>query len=175
MARDNDLKKTADPIRDDRTDRHTEEVRLEQMDELLLEAFMNAALPPVPKIPGWHCCWLSATNQYDTIESRKRLGYVPVEPEDVPGYEGMGNRSADYPGVISVNEMLLYKIPQASFERIMDLFHKKKPEEYDERLRANLELMQSGQLSKGQSIVKEIGDGTNELLKRPTRASGSGW
>ena len=41
------------------------------------------ALPKVPVIPGWHCCWLSTTHNTDTPYARMRIGYQPVAADPV--------------------------------------------------------------------------------------------
>ena len=38
------------------------------------DEWTQSALPKAPEIPGWHVCWLSTTNAYDTIDKRIRLG-----------------------------------------------------------------------------------------------------
>ena len=77
---------------DDRLAERVEEVktRFTASDEDIarrerLEAFrdkwQNSALPDLPKdaIPGFHLCWLSTTNTYDSIDKRMALGYEPVK------------------------------------------------------------------------------------------------
>ena len=51
------------------------------------EEWTQSALPKVPDIPGWHLCWLSTTNSYDSIDKRIRLGYVPVKADELPGFD----------------------------------------------------------------------------------------
>ena len=51
------------------------------------EEWTQSALPKLPDIDGWHLCWLSTTNSYDSIDKRMRLGYVPVKADELPGYE----------------------------------------------------------------------------------------
>ena len=43
------------------------------------EEMTQSALPKLPSMDGWHLCWLSTTNSYDSIDKRMRLGYVPVK------------------------------------------------------------------------------------------------
>ena len=43
------------------------------------EEWTQSALPKLPNMDGWHPCWLSTTNSYDSIDKRIRLGYVPVK------------------------------------------------------------------------------------------------
>ena len=59
-----------------------------------LEAFrdkwQNSALPDLPPgvIPGFHLCWLSTTNNYDSIDKRLALGYEPVKASELgKGFE----------------------------------------------------------------------------------------
>ena len=144
--------------------------------QMLREEFLQQALPTTPKIKGFHTCWLSQTNQYDTIQRRMRLGYVPVKPEEIGnmGFDVAVQKGGDYAGLIVVNEMVLFKIPQSLYERFMKVMHEDLPNEQDDKLRANLELIKSGQLSKGHSIVREIGDGTDEVLRNSAEGRKSG-
>jgi len=43
------------------------------------DEWTQSALPNVPELQGWHLCWLSTTNGYDSIDKRMRLGYTPVK------------------------------------------------------------------------------------------------
>jgi len=51
------------------------------------QQFFQSALPDLPEIPGYHVCWLTTTNPRDSIHSRRSLGYTPVEPHEVPGWD----------------------------------------------------------------------------------------
>ena len=46
------------------------------------EEMTQSALPKLDPLPGWHLCWLSTTNSYDSIDKRMRLGYVPVKSDE---------------------------------------------------------------------------------------------
>ena len=66
-----------------------------------LEAFrdkwQNSALPDIPEnaIPGFHLCWLSTTNNYDSIDKRMALGYEPVKAAELgKGFETLGKMSS---------------------------------------------------------------------------------
>lgn len=48
------------------------------------DEWTQTALPKTPDLPGWHLCWLSTTNSYDSIDKRIRLGYIPVKSEEFP-------------------------------------------------------------------------------------------
>ena len=71
------------------------------------EEWTQSALPKLPAMDGWHLCWLSTTNSYDSIDKRIRLGYIPVKPEEIPGYENYRVKAGEYVGYIACNEMLL--------------------------------------------------------------------
>ena len=86
-----------------------------------LEAFrdkwQNSALPDLPPgiLPGFHLCWLSTTNNYDSIDKRMALGYEPVKASELgKGFEALGKMSSGkFEGCISCNEMVLFKIGRA--------------------------------------------------------------
>jgi len=143
----------------------------------LRSEFLQQALPSPPALDGFHTCWLSTTNQYDTIARRVRLGYEPVKPSDIPGHDLATMKTGEYAGMIAVNEMLLYKIPQVVYEDMMALFHHELPNEQEEMLKANIELMAGGSLSKGMPLISEadMGDGTAELIKRRSGRAPTDW
>lgn len=100
-------------------------------DSVRLDAFrqslFQAALPDIPPIPGWHVCWLTTTNPSDSINSRRKLGYVPVELSDVPGYHFDTLKSGDHEGCIGVNEMVAFKLPMHLYEMYMREAHHDRP------------------------------------------------
>jgi hypothetical protein len=89
---DERLKKSADEGRENRamTDRvitENREVSENERVEMFRQNLFQSSLPDLPDLPGWHMCWLTTTNSRDSIQMRIRLGYEPVKPEDVPGWE----------------------------------------------------------------------------------------
>ncbi|MFM7856894.1 MAG: hypothetical protein ACKO96_34450, partial [Flammeovirgaceae bacterium] len=80
--------------------------------KMFSDEWTQSALPNAPVIPGWHVCWLSTTNSYDSIDKRIRLGYVPVKAEEIQGYENYRVKAGEYEGYVACNEMLLFKIPE---------------------------------------------------------------
>lgn len=144
----------------------------DEVEEFLRNEFINQVLPTVPAIPGYHICWLSTTNQYDTIAYRMRLGYVPVTQDDIPHFQSTTIKTGEYSGMLGVNEMLLFKIPETLYQRIMKVFHHDRPAQEEERLRANLEDLQH---HKGQPMIAEMGDGTEELLRHRTGRAPAHW
>ena len=53
--------------------------------EAFRDRWQNSALPDLPEgaIPGFHLCWLSTTNNYDSIDKRMALGYEPVKASEL--------------------------------------------------------------------------------------------
>jgi hypothetical protein len=91
-----------------------EAVKRERL-EAFRDKWSNNALPDVPGglLPGMHLCWLSTTNQYDSIDKRIALGYEPVKAAELgKGFEHLGKMSSGkFEGCISCNEMILFKLP----------------------------------------------------------------
>lgn len=105
------------------------------------EEFTQEALPKPPDIPGFHLCWLSTTNSYDPIHKRMRMGYQPVTADEVPGFEHMKVKSGEHTGLISVNEMVLYKLPLDVYNDYMAEMHHYQPLEEAGNLRVKAEAM----------------------------------
>ena len=128
------------------------------------EEWTQSALPSVPDIPGWHLCWLSTTNSYDSIDKRIRLGYVPVKADELPGFENYRVKAGEQTGFIACNEMLLYKIPMDHYQDIMSHFHHEQPLEEAEKIRRNAE-EQVGRDSSGKRLGQVEGEGLGEIDK----------
>ena len=143
----------------------TDEDRL----SILRNEFINQALPSVPPLRGFHLVWLSTTNQYDSLQHRARLGYTPVKAGEFPqrDFASLTIRDGAYKDCIGVNEMLLCKIPEELYQKIMNVVHGELPDREDEKLQANIARLSDPNMGKGSSLVRELGDGTEELLKRP--------
>jgi hypothetical protein len=124
------------------------------------------ALPKVPEMPGWHPCWLSTTNSYDTIDKRMRLGYVPVKAEEIPGYDNYRVKSGEHVGHISCNEMLLFKIPMDVYQDYMLQMHHEMPNEESDKIRVQVEQLQGGQDSSGKNLGAVEGDGLRQLSRK---------
>ena len=121
---DERLKKSADEGRENRamTDRvitENREVSENERVEMFRQNLFQSSLPDLPDLPGWHMCWLTTTNSRDSIQMRIRLGYEPVKPEDVPGWEYASLKTGDWQGFIGVNEMLALKLPMSLYEKFM--------------------------------------------------------
>ena len=128
---DERLKKSAD-ARESRaaTDRPVVENRAitdDERVEMFRQQLFQSALPDLPKLDGWHMCWLTTTNPRDSIHVRMRLGYEPVKPEDIPGWEHVSVKTGEYAGFIGVNEMLAFKLPMSLYEKYMKEAHHDAP------------------------------------------------
>jgi len=133
------------------------------------EEWTQSALPKLPDMDGWHLCWLSTTNSYDSIDKRMRLGYVPVKSEELPGYEDYRVKSGEHVGHVSCNEMLLFKLPMDIYQEIMVYQHHDRPREESEKIRVQVESLQGQRDSNGRSLVQVEGEGIGSIEKQPNR------
>ena len=129
------------------------------------DEWTQSALPGVPDIPGFHLCWLSTTNSYDTIDKRIRLGYTPVLADELPGYENYRVKAGEHVGHIACNEMLLFKIPMDLYQRVMTHFHYQKPMEATQAIMERMEELQQGVDSSGHRLLKTEGEGFGNVAK----------
>lgn len=126
----------------DRTATQNRELSEDERVEMFRQQFHQSALPDLPKIPGWHVCWLTTSNSRDPIHNRMRLGYVPVKPEDLPGYDYVTLKTGEYEGMIGVNEMLAFKLPMSLYEKFMQHAHHTAPMNEEEKLTDTTEYME---------------------------------
>jgi hypothetical protein len=139
-------------------------VSSEERRKMWKDEWTQRALPAVPDIPGWHFCWLSTTNAYDSIDKRIRLGYVPVKADEIPGFENNRVKSGQHDGYIACNEMLLYKLPMDIYQEVMAEMHHNAPLEDAEKIRVQAEQMQ-GRDSSGKRLGSVEGEGLAEIDK----------
>ncbi len=118
------------------------------------DEWTQSALPKVPEIPGWHLCWLSTTNAYDTIDKRMRLGYVPVKADELPGFDNYRVKAGEHVGQIACNEMLLFKLPMDIYQEVMTQLHFEAPLEEEEKIRSQMENIQGARDSNGKRLVQ---------------------
>lgn len=155
-----------DPQRGSRAvmDRALTESRALTEDERLAEfrkSLYQSTLPDLPPIPGYHVCWLTTTNSRDPLQSRIRLGYEPVKPEDIPGWEAATLKTGEYAGFIGVNEMLAFKIPLSLYHMYMKESHHDAPLREEQKLQDTLDSIKKEAERKGAKLL--VGDGTAEL------------
>ena len=118
---DQRLKKDAgDSVRGARDDADVDRVQQDgsalsaaERRRMLRQEWVQEVLPTPPKIPGFHCCWLSTTNSTDPVFKRIQRGYVPVKASEVPGFGTQFTVSGgEFDGCIACNEMLLFKVDE---------------------------------------------------------------
>jgi len=135
------------------------------------DKWANSALPDLPKdiIPGFHLCWLSTTNTYDSIDKRMALGYEPVKAGELgKGFEALGKMSSGkFEGCVSCNEMVLFKLPEDVYQEVMRMLHLEDPLEHQRNITA--QVRDTAQGNKGGRSVLE--GGLLEMEKEAARAN----
>lgn len=159
---DDRIKKSAGANRDDRKmqDRAVSENRELSEDErvaMFRQQFFQSSLPDLPKINGYHTCWLTTTNPRDSIQGRIRLGYEPVLATDVPGWEYATMKTGEYQGFIGVNEMLAFKLPVSLYERFMQEAHHSAPLREEEKLKDTTDFLASEAKNSKSAVIVEEG------------------
>jgi len=127
------------------------------------DEWTQSALPKVPDIPGWHLCWLSTTNGYDSIDKRMRLGYVPVRADELPGFDNYRVKAGEDIGFIACNEMRLYKLPMEVYQEVMTQMHHEAPMEEADKVQVQVEQLQGNRDSSGRSLGSVEGEGFGNL------------
>jgi len=139
--------------------------------EAFRDKWQNSALPdlPVGAIPGFHLCWLSTTNNYDSIDKRMALGYEPVKAAELgKGFESLGKMSSGkFEGCVSCNEMVLFKLPEEIYQEVMRMLHLEDPLEHQRNITANVR--STAQEGKGGRSILE--GGILEMDKEAAKAN----
>ena len=133
--------------------------------EMFRDSLQQSVLPDIPKIPGYHVCWLSTTNGRDSIARRRQLGYELIRVEDLPGWDDTSVREGDYAGCICVNEMIASKIPLRLYNRMMRMVGHDMPLEEEGKLKVNIDALKQSMERDG-TRVAEVGDGTTAIVQR---------
>jgi hypothetical protein len=147
----------------DRASTENRQISDEERVEMFRQQFFNDALPDLPSIPGYHMCWLTTTNPRDSIPARMRLGYEPVKPEEIPGWEHVAVKSGEWAGFVGVNEMLAFKLPLSLYEKFMQEAHHDAPLREEEKLTDTAEFLQQQARAAGSQLV--MGDGMSDLAE----------
>lgn len=147
-----------------------EKARRERLDAFR-DRWQNSALPEIPRdlLPGFHLCWLSTTNTYDSIDKRMALGYEPVKASELgKGFEGLGKMSSGkFEGCVSCNEMVLFKLPEDVYQEVMRMLHLEDPLEHQRNITA--QVRDTAQGNKGGRSVLE--GGLLEMEKETQKAN----
>lgn len=160
-----------------RADRHMEDRNVTQDRELsdderveeFRQQFFQSALPDLPKIPGYHVCWLTTENPRDPIHGRVRLGYEPIKAADIPGWNHATLKGGDWEGCIGVNEMVAFKLPIQLYEQYMRINHHEQPLQEEEALSSQLREIEAemNRAARRGTISLELEDGTAALGVAP--------
>ena len=146
---------------------HNREVTDAERVDMLRRTFFQSALPDIPPIEGYHVCWLTTQNPRDPIHGRMRLGYELIKASEIPGFEHLGLKTGDYPGVIGVNEMIAAKISLSLYDAFMREVHYEAPLREEEAIysRAMEASEEAGRAARrgGQMKAPLIEAGTQEL------------
>ena len=157
----------------DRAITESRELTDDERVEMFRQQFFQSSLPDLPKIPGWHTCWLTTTNPRDSIQGRIRLGYEPIKPEDVPGWEYATMKTGEYIGFIGVNEMLAFKIPLSLYRKYMQEAHHDAPAREESRLAETAEFLRKQAQESGSNVLE--GDGIEAMRESATRRAPQMW
>jgi hypothetical protein len=139
----------------------TDEDRL----DMFRNQMFNNALHDLPAIPGYHVCWLTTTNPRDTITRRMQLGYEPVRPDEVPGLELSTIKTGEYVGMIGVNEMVAFKLPERLYQAFMQEAHYDGPNREEERLNNAADQLREQAARAGVPLIED--EGYQELRQAP--------
>lgn len=118
----------------DRAIREDRELSDSERVDMLRRSFFQSALPDIPKIPGFHVCWLTTQNPRDPVHGRMRLGYELILADEIPGFEHLSIKDGPFKGAISVNEMVAAKVPLHLYEAFMRANHYEAPMQEEEAI-----------------------------------------
>ena len=164
---DSRLKRASEDSRVDRSEKKRSVVKNRKLSDskrldMFRRQFFQSALPDLPKIKGYHVCWLTTTNPRDPIHGRMRLGYTPIKASEVPGYDSMKMTTGEYAGCIGVNEMVAFKLPLHLYQAYMKEAHHTAPLEEERKLRIAVDVanesLESEGLSRKTRVIEHEGN-----------------
>lgn len=133
----------------------------ERDDEELLDRFRlqrhTSALPDLPVPEGYRTIWLTTQNPNDSIRRRMELGYEPIYGHEVPGMASAALSEGEYAGIVAINEMLAFKLPERLWQAYMNINHHQGPMEEEDKLKANQDAMRAMAERDGVSLIEEEG------------------
>lgn len=142
-----------------------EELSDDERFDLFLGALDQSVLPDLPKMPGYHVCWLTTSHQSDTIPRRLRLGYTLISAAELgPEWSSTSLKTGDYAGCVAINEMIAAKIPLRQYERYMAELHHVRPLSEEEKLRAAIDQAREDAESRGAALHE--GDAMAGIVRR---------
>lgn len=138
--------------------------------DIFRQSLFTSILPNLPKIKGYHVCWLTTANVSDTIQSRLQLGYELIKPSDIPGFPGVESlspKTGEYAGCIGVKEMVAAKLPLRLYQMYMEEAHHHAPLREEQKLEDALDAMEEQMrrtAKRGKRIRVEHEEGMEELV-----------
>lgn len=103
-------------------------------DEFNFEALPN---PNIGGDKNFHYFWATTTNSMDTPHRRMRMGYTIVPAEERPEFKHLRLKSGEFDGCISINEMIMMKLPMKIYQQYMLEQHHHKPNDRANMLKAS--------------------------------------
>lgn len=147
---------------------------LDELRDQVRSEFVQESLPQLKPPPGWHYCWLSVTSQHDPIHKRLRVGYRPVNFEELlaqnqgKGFENYKQIGGEFAGAVACNEMVLFKIINERYQIIMSEFHHRMPLEEERSIKAKVETANKADSSGKKLLTYDTEDeGMKELGAEP--------
>lgn len=136
-------------------------------------AMLNArttasVLPTLPEMPGYHTFWATTSSSTDTIAARKSLGYEPVTPDMIPGWDKANIKTSEIGAVIAVNEMIAMRIPLRRYQLMMAYFHHDQPYEQSGAVRREIDSHREQAKSIGANLTEN--EGMAAFSEQETRA-----
>ena len=153
----------------DRRATQDREISEDERLEMFRMQLYNDSLPNIPDIPGYHVCWLTTTNPRDPIHRRIQLGYEPVKAEEVPGMAHASVKTGEYVGMIAVNEMLAFKLPESLYQRFMKEAHYDAPLREEDKLAEVADSIRAQAEKSGSQLIE--GDGMDDFRQNAPRLS----
>ena len=151
----------------------TEDRKISDDDRLAMfrQTLFQERLPNLPKLEGYHVCWLSTNNPTDSIQTRQLLGYEQITLADVPGWDHASIKTGEMAGMIAVNEMLAYKIPNVLYQKYMTESHQDAPNREAQKLTDTVKFIEDQKRSKRNSAAEISEDFREEFdpLSRPVQ------
>lgn len=132
--------------------------------ELFLDTQHQTVLPNLPRMDGYHVCWLTTSNPRDSISWRQSIGYELVMVDDCPGWQGVGSQDGDYRGIVRVNEMVAGRIPITLYNKLMNAVGHSLPMREEEKLRAQSQALR--ERAEARQIQVQEGEGTADIVQR---------
>ena len=159
----------ADRHMQDRNVTHNRALSDDERVEEFRQQYFQSALPDIPKIEGYHVCWLTTENPRDPIHARIRLGYEPIKAADIAGWDHASLKTGEWEGCIGVNEMIAFKLPLDLYESYMYINHHEQPLNEEEKLSSQIRAMEAEMTaaSKRGQVSLVLEDGTAALGVAP--------